>query len=183
MGKLLQPRDFDWGGHDRNRGGLDPRLYFPDLRWSSTGGAHVCDFAVAFPFRASIHTDWFEEDRYGDKPKPREGELLVALRKFVERDIPGDVLLQFEDLKHVHVYPQESSLRPGKRLRTDIRHGYRHFLFETEAERDAFVARFAGQVSEPSGFHPDYVAREAAGDGSLNTRDLSRLYELCGVDW
>ncbi|RYD68680.1 MAG: hypothetical protein EOP83_00240 [Verrucomicrobiaceae bacterium] len=154
---------------------LDPFWYFPDAQRSRN------EFTVesAYPFTMYMHQDELDV-RYGDEDQQRRlGERRVAIRKWVERQIQGDVIWWLEDKSFHRVYPASPTYKEGKqRLSTHIQHGYYAFAFETEHEATGFRLQFDGVVTQmlphPPGSEPvegaedfenGWEARAASGEG------------------
>ena len=149
MGSLVDFRDFEttiqrgWG-HARD-GHLSPRWYFSNYK---SGQTSAIDVRTDFPHRLGIHRDKAEE--IGTS-------LFPQIRRFVERQCVGCVLVRYEDMTYEYLY--ETTWKKGwdKFQRSKVVHGYHVFYFEESGDAVLFALMFSEPVTTIAPRHPRYL--------------------------
>ena len=115
------------------------------------------EIASSFPYSRAIHTDHFEES-YENVVAKRQ--LKIDIRRFVQRQCLGDVVISGIDMSYEHLYQLEEQYRHGHDYihdwwrRRKIDNWYHIFHFEEESDAALFSLKFAGLVTEISNRHP-----------------------------
>jgi hypothetical protein len=120
MGRLIKISEFRV--HEKSKG-LDPRWYFTDAHFDSgSGGGWLYHYDVknCFPFSAAVHFDHFRDDRLAN-----QGECRRRIRRFIERQLSGTVILTTTNKEYSYVVRHEETA-----FRQKVEHGYNLFHFD-----------------------------------------------------
>ena len=129
-------------------GNLDSCFYFKDS--CGYGRNSKFDIKVTYPFEIYMH-----EDTYG---KEINNEILIELRRFVERRANGDVILSHNDLSHVWCWNADTAKGEWDRSYSDIRHRYIVLNFECEEDLITWKLMYPDYVTDQmSEWHPEYA--------------------------
>jgi hypothetical protein len=174
--QFLTPRS-DQNGPIRQ---YDPFWYFPD-----TPRSRPNEFTVesAFPYLMYVHQEYIENPRYGEDKGNLTGNLRVAVRRWIERQITGDVIWWEEDCSFHRVYAASPSYADGKkRYSSHIQHGYYVFAFEEMHEATGFRMQFKHVVTEMAKYPPGGEPSEGDNDfkNSWEAREITG-YDLNGM--
>jgi hypothetical protein len=157
VGNLLLMRNFH--RHEKDAGTLDASWYFSEIRHDSGSGAgwhkHV-NIEADFPANRAIHHRFFDSRSWVD---PKFPTLKRDIRRFVQRQCLGDVVVTDKNLSYEYLHELEEKYRVSKYgnhwRRGKVGHGYKLFYFEEPDDAPLFELKFAGFVTEISPRHPD----------------------------
>lgn len=137
MGQLIVADDL---------GGGRAKWYFPDAHWNSSRSRWDFTIRSGFPHVVTMHNDLF--DAYGRDPK-----VPIRIRRWIEDNLTCSVVLDKLDLEYQWCWnPQE---RSWDRNYESVRHGYRMFHFEREADAVLFKLAHGDLITTPRVDHPD----------------------------
>lgn len=143
MGNLIQMSEF---GKDGQKAGEEP-FYFSKTWWTSGGFGHwkVDDEIIShdFPEKLAIHTDDLDK-KWGEDEERGKFSHRVGIRRFIEQDLKGDVLLTTKDLSYWY---RSKSARVSD-YGWQVNHVYWIFHFQFVSDAVAFRMRFDNLISE-----------------------------------
>lgn len=106
-----------------------------------------------YPFEIYMH-----EDTYG---KEITNEILIELRRFVERRASGDVIISYEDKSHVWCWNANEAKTEWERNYSDVRHRYIVLNFECIEDMTTWKLMYPDYVADQmSEWHPAYSQSE-----------------------
>lgn len=127
--------------------GLPPRWFFADA--SSYREGHKFTIESSYPFSCAMHEETVEGEYYVQDDR---GRFRVELRRWIERNLAGDVVIEYLNKSYrVTPPPNQYNRYPDS---YEIRHNYVVFHFETEADLFHFRMKYSEQVEEIQSTHP-----------------------------
>ena len=126
MSKLYNVNDFKinsnvWDNEKRPK--IDPTWYFVDTIWYHDNFSF--DISKTYPCCSTIHIDCMD------------GKTKIDIRRFVERNLYGDVIFKFEEMNYLE----------GK-YGTQVQHGYYFFYFESIEDQVLFNLNYIEKISK-----------------------------------
>lgn len=132
--------------------GLTPSWYFPDAKFLGKGhsNTYYWDYTIVsgYPAVLYIHFRNLGTDHRRTSDLLTDMAKRTTIRRWVERCLDGDVIHSIDD----RTYEIETATR--------IIHGYHLFHFESEAEANHFLLRFADLVELPTEYNERDIATQ-----------------------